>query len=387
MAHIHQKPLSRHARLKNYLTSLALGLLIGCFALIAAACSGGVGASDGGTPPDGPKKPLAVADPITVKVAVVIQDPHVPSAGNKRLHEVFKTPGYTFTWHDPHKLMEDYRDTLNSVSGGAVQYEIVKVIDDDLFFTRFKDADTLMTKEDVFTYLTDPNWETFREKGTTFDYAALIDYYGFCGMRDRGEIHEVWVWTFPYAGMWESTYAGEGAFWLNSNPVEGTPCVDLLTVMGLNYEREMSLALESYGHRFESVMRKVYGRWDNHADDKNNWELYTTIDSISKGHGHIGNIHFPPNGTFDYDWRNATTVTTYADSWAFYPNLVEENPRQVNCEEWNCDHLGYMCWWYRHIPHFEGLNEADGHLNNWWHYVVDYNDALEQENQLRNESK
>ncbi|WP_262245284.1 hypothetical protein [Parapedobacter soli] len=350
------------------------------------ACSGGVGTTEDGVS-DGSKTSLEVADPITVKVAVVIQDPRVPSADNKRLHEVFKTPGYTFTWHDPRKLMEDYRDTLISVSGGAVKYEIVEVIDDDLFFTRFKEADTLMTKDEVFTYLADPNWETFRERGTTFDYAALIDHYGFCGMRDRGEIHEVWVWTFPYAGMWESTYAGEGAFWLNSNPVEGTSCVDLLTVMGLNYEREMSLAMESYGHRFESVMRKVYGRWDGQAEDKNNWELYTTFDSISPGGAHIGNIHFPPNGTADYDYRNTTTVNTFADSWAFYPNLVAENPRAVNCEEWDCSHLGYMCWWYRHIPHFKGLNKADGHLNNWWHYVVDYNDALRMEEQLRNESK
>ena len=63
-----------------------------------------------------------VADPIIVKVAVVIEDPKIPSKGNKRMHEAFKTPGYKFEWHDPQKLMEDYRDSLNSLSGGAVRY-------------------------------------------------------------------------------------------------------------------------------------------------------------------------------------------------------------------------------------------------------------------------
>lgn len=343
-----------------------------------------VAASWGGTlRAQDPPAPLKTADPITVRVAVVIQNPPIPSMGNKRIHELFKTPGYTFQWHDPRDLMEAYRDTLNSVSGGAVKYEIVKIYDDSLFFTRLKNEEKLLSRDRVAELLAEPGWETLKEQGTSFDYQQFIAHYGFCEMRDRGEIQEVWLWTFPYGGTWESTFAGEGAFWLNSNPVEGTSCKDLLTVMGLNYEREMSLALESYGHRFESVMRKVYGRWDNKAARRNNWELFTSYDKVTPGKAHIGNIHFPPNGLSDYHWINETYVDTYADSWAFYPHVEETRPRRVNCKEWDCSHLGYMCWWYRHVPHFEGLNPADGHLNNWWHYVVDYNDALKREQKLR----
>ena len=250
------------------------------------------------------QKVLPVADPVTVKVAVVIQDPRIASMGNKRMHEIFKTPGYTFQWHDPYKLMNDYRDTLNAVSGGAIRYEIVKVYDDTLFFTRLKDEKELLSLDRIVQLLNEPKWETFRAKSTAFDYNSFIDHYDFCEMRDKGEINEVWLWTFPYGGTWESTFAGEGAFWLNSNPVKGTSCKDLLIVMGLNYEREMSLALESYGHRMESIMRKVYGRWDNKASDRNNWEIFTTIDMKVSGKGQVGNIHFPPNGTSDYNWIN-----------------------------------------------------------------------------------
>jgi hypothetical protein len=328
------------------------------------------------------QKVLQTAEPITVKVAVVIQDPPIPSMGNKRMHELFKTPGYTFQWHDPRELMKAYRDTLNAVSGGAIRYEIVKVYDDSLFFTRVKGEKDLLGLTQVVQLLQEPKWETFRAKGTQFDYNRFIDHYGFCEMRDKGEIQEVWLWSFPYGGTWESTFAGEGAFWLNSDPVQGTNCKDLLTVMGLNYEREMSLALESYGHRFESIMRKVYGRWDNTAANRNNWEIFTTIDMKQKDKAHIGNIHFPPNGIKDYDWINKTVVNTYADAWYHYPVIKETKARTVDCQEWKCTHLGYMTWWFRHVPHFKGLNKSDGHLNNWWHYVVDYNAAMKLEKKM-----
>lgn len=320
------------------------------------------------------------AETLTVKVAVVVQDPVIPGT-NKRLHEYFKTPGYTFQWHNPWELTAAYADTLQAISNDVIKYEIVEIYDDSIFFSKFKDSDELFSLNDVVKYLGEPGWKSFKERGTTFDYNAFIHYYGFGEMRDKGEINEVWVWTFPYAGMWESTYCGKGAFWLNSEPVENPSNELLLTIMGLNYEREMSLALESYGHRFESVMRKVYGRWDYSQpySRKNNWELYTIYDKVLPGHAHIGNIHFPPNGQQDYDVKNQLEVSTAADTWANYPNIENERRRKVNCSEWDCSHLGYMCWWFRHIPHYKGINPNDGKLNNWWHYVVDYNDAIKKQ--------
>ena len=331
--------------------------------------------------------PYTIADTITVKVAVVIQNPKIVSKGNKRMHEAFVTPGRLYKWHDPKKLMEDYKDSLNSLSGGVINYEIVKVYDDDQLFTHFKNEEEILSLQKIVELLSEPDWATLKKGNTTFNYKKFIEYYGFCVMRDKGEINEVWLWTFPFAGAWESTFAGINSFWLNSNPVQGTTCKDLLTVMGLNYERDMSLALESYGHRFESIMRKVYGRWDHTLKELNNWELYTSYDKIAPGKAHIGNIHFPPNGLNDYDWKNITKVKTFANTWYTYPLLTPVTPRLVNCEEWHCSHLGYMSWWYRHIPKYEGLNPMDGHLNNWWHYVVDYNAATKLEQELEQQQK
>jgi hypothetical protein len=35
-----------------------------------------------------------------------------------------------------------------------------------------------------------------------------------------------------------------------------------------------------------------------------------------------------------------------------------------------------MSWWFRHLPHFTCKN-GDGILNNWWTYIVDYNEGRE----------
>ncbi|MBN1351124.1 T9SS type A sorting domain-containing protein [candidate division KSB1 bacterium] len=39
-----------------------------------------------------------------------------------------------------------------------------------------------------------------------------------------------------------------------------------------------------------------------------------------------------------------------------------------------------MRWWFRHLPRYTGI--TDGVLNNWWHYIVDYNGAVALAEQL-----
>lgn len=331
-------------------------------------------------------------DPWNVKVAVVIQNPMIDG---KRAHEVLNTPGRDFVWNNPWELNEVYRQTLEELSAGTVEYEIVEIIDSDKYFTYLRESNERLTEERVIELLQEPNWQTLRDEGSRFDYHAFVEYYGFDEKRDADEVHEVWVWTFPYAGMWESHMMGEGAFWLNSHPAENPTCTEKLVIMGLNYERDLACALESYGHRFESVLMEVYGWWDydnkNHKDELTTWELYAAYgkvyDKFEPGKAHIGNLHFGPNSQFDYDWRNEEDfVYTYADEWNNYPilNFKDAVPRYVNCSEWDCTHIGYMKWWYSHLPKYEGINPTDNKLNNWWYYVVHYDKAVEYEQELLN---
>ena len=323
-----------------------------------------------------------------VKVAVVIQDPIVDG---KRIHETFITPGYTFKWNDPWQLAKDYEAALEEVSHGVVDYQVTEIIDSKDYFTFLRKSGEKLNESRMIELLREPGWKTLKEEETGFDYKAFIEYYGFDKKRDAGEINEVWVWAPPMAGMWESNMSGKDAFWINSEPTEGVNCKEHLCVMGLNYERDLACALESYSHRFESTMMKVYGWWDydnkNTKEQLTTWELYAAYAKIynkyEPGMSHVGNVHYPPNGVHDYDWTNKTKVMSFADNWYNYPNVKEENPREMDCSEWNCTHIGYMKWWLSHMPHFKGINPKDGKLNNWWYYVVNYNEAVKEESKLR----
>ncbi len=332
------------------------------------------------------------ADVITVKVAVVYENPIIQPQ-NKRIHELIITPGHTFRWNDPATLSRNYEKALEEVSGYTVDYQVVQEIDATQLFTYLKNDPQKrhLTIEEVAYYLGEENWNTFKTVGTSYDYNAMVKYYGFDKMRDNGEIHEVWVWSFPYGGMWESHMMGEDAFWINSPPNENPSCTELLSIMGLSYERDLACALESYGHRFESTMMKVYGWWD--YDNKTSlsqlttWEKYSAYgikyDGFENGKSQVGNVHFPPNGLKDYDFANETYILSYANEWLNYPFIRGTEAERVNRTVWGNPEgswqLGWMKYYLSHLPHFKGINPNDGKLNNWWHYVVDYKGAIKKQ--------
>ena len=357
--------------------------------------------------PEGPAQSdeERIADPLTIKVAVLYEDPVMPGT-DKYMHEVCTVGGRGSRWYDPTVQVKKFEADLEEASHGVVQYEIVKEVRAERLFS-FDNTKTGPEKK-YFSL------ETMRDSiyanglecpglgsGVEYDYVGMLKYYGFDKMRDNGEIHEVWVYNHPGSGMYESRLIGNGAFWCNSPGIStGAPCKELVTVMFCNYERTTDLALHSYGHRFESIMTQVYGSWRNRSAgnlparkaELNNWELYAShsleYEKYEPGYAQIGCTHFPPNGQYDYDYSNRSTyVYTYADSWYSYPDMVQENPRRVNCSEWKNDQQGWMMYFFSHMPHFKGLNEDvdDLHLNNWWYYVVDYNAARKYERQLLNE--
>lgn len=71
-----------------------------------------------------------------------------------------------------------------------------------------------------------------------------------------------------------------------------------------------------------------------------------------------GNIHYPPNGTSDYDYANSSPVPSNCDDFANYPDLGDpaETAKPVN--------------WFSHLPSNEGCG-PDEVASNWWRYFVD----------------
>ncbi len=359
-----------------------------------------------------------VAEPLTIKVAIVYEDPLIPdtfpdnrkdNGEQKRLHEYCTVRNSGPRWNNPVAQAVKFEADLEESSHGVVQYEVVETVWSDQFWTFDNRKYSLNDDDKKYITLDTLVNHVFAAgapevpgigAGMEFDYEAMIRHYGFGEKRDRGEVHEVWVYTHPACGMYESRLVGKDAFWCNSGGInDASICQDLLTVMFCNYERTTDLALHSYAHRVESIMKKVYNdRWEYNTSLKenlNNWELYSAhsieFNKYESGYSHVGNCHWPFNSEGDYDYGNTRRVYTYADVWYSYPDLRDaENKkaaRYINSSEWGSDQQGYMMWFFGHLPHFKGLNEDldDLHLNNWWYYIVDYNAAMKYEKRLQRE--
>ncbi|MDZ7331737.1 MAG: T9SS type A sorting domain-containing protein [candidate division KSB1 bacterium] len=322
------------------------------------------------------------AKPLYRKVAVVIQDQIIDFTHKRRIHEVRG-------WNDPMRYIYQLIDTFNEVSDGVVQYQIADVRNDQVVFSRM---DGEFMTIDTLAYFFGSNSRLYGretpgtlqyiaeiENRVKFDYNAMIDYYDFANKRNMEMIHEVWVYAWPFAAMYESQLVGPNAFWYNSPPLSHPGLQKQLPVMGWNYERDLACALESYGHRSESAISHAFGGWNTRSPNPTDWDIFTRIDKDFPGMAHVGSIHFPPNGLHDYDFANPRYVVTYADNWKRYPIILNQT-RVINASEWGFSHEGYMRWWFNHLPRYEGV--TDSMLNNWWHYIVDYEGAVEQAKRL-----
>jgi hypothetical protein len=298
---------------------------------------------------------------VTPKVLIINFDPAIRSKGGRRLQKVLG-------WNDPRRLTEGYVADLAECSAGYVRYRIVD----------WQDVDAFPVKKDGFRYTDDSYVRCWTGGGgwhqpDAVDYVAIFRDFDVPQRIERDEIDEVWLWGFPYAGFWESTMAGRGAYFCNSPPVEGVRTSRIFVTMGFNYERGDGEMLESFGHRVESILRHVFGSWE--PRETHAWNRFTLHDSVAPGRAGCGNVHFAPNSERDYDWGNRRVVWSTCDDWLFYPHLTGQR-RQVNCREWgNGDTRAHHRWWLQHLPHAEG--RSDGKLNNWWAYVTDFNRFLE----------
>lgn len=320
--------------------------------------------------------------PMTIKVAVVYQDPVLPSTN--RIHEEFH-------WRDPRVLVASLVKHFRECTDSVVNFQITEVVEATQLFTRLRGQ--FMTVDQYAALLKEPGWGTLKAASDSgllaFDYREFVKHYHFDEKRNNGQIDEVWVFAAPYLAMYESQLLGPNAFWWNSPPIkDGTALTKLLSVMGLNYERGVDQAFHSFGHRTESAMIQAYKEatgkpWNPKSTTPTPWDLFTRIQKDMPGEAHVGNIHFPPNGTSDYNYNNQTLVTSFAENWYRYPILLNMS-RQVNVATWyytpgeplaeGQDHLGYLRWWYGHLPRYVGI--TDGVLNNWWYYVTDYEAAV-----------
>ena len=296
-----------------------------------------------------------VKDSVEKKVLVIIHNPVMENRGGKKLSD-------SYGWRDPDELVVGYIESIKDASYGYLNYKVVERIE----------VDEYPLKKDGFAYTDESFAEAWEQKKfhdpDAVDYHEIVRKFDILNKVKSGQIDEVFLMSMPFAGYWESHMGGPRAFWCNSGPLENTDAADRrFIIMGFNYERQIGEMLESFGHRVESIMDRVYKKHDGH----NYWKQFIRYDKKNPSEAECGNVHFAPNSVRDYDWGNTARVESYCDDWLTFPNLPRKK-RTVDCSEWgNGGITEHHMWWLKHLPHAEG--DTDGIANNWWHYIADPN--------------
>jgi hypothetical protein len=294
---------------------------------------------------------------VTKKVLVLNYDPVLTNHGSMHLHEYMR-------WGNPRELTTNYLADLTEVSGNYVRWA-----------PTFVDLNAWPVQKDGFLY-DESSYLAAARSGKyhspdAVDYLRIIQQFELDRRVKAGEVDEVILWGGPGFGYYESQMVGPGAYWCNSDGIARAG-VPLYVVMGLNYERGVDCALESFGHRSESILSHVYGSGNSGTAVQHLWDKFMCIAKDAPGSAACGNVHYPPNGTSDYDYGNTNAVSSLADDWLLnYPNFKNAS-RVFNAAEWNFNHRLYLKWWFGHMPRKPGCY-TDGKLNNWWGYLVDFN--------------
>jgi hypothetical protein len=300
--------------------------------------------------------PLPLPAPITRRVLMITHNPILRTQGGKTLEQYFR-------WNNADALAQGYSDDVREISFGYANYQIVERIV----------VDGYPLKRDGYRYTEASYLQAWQmrqfHQPDGVDYHALEQEFHWIERVNRSEIDEVWLFGHPYGGYWESHMAGPGAFWCNSAPMERTSHARRkFVIMGFNFERGVGEMLEDLGHRAESTLYKVFEKTRGEA---NLFERFTRYEKRHPGQAEVGNVHFAPNSTRDYDWGNPTPVLSRCDNWHRFPNL-EGELRVVTCADWgDGDIRRHHKWWMRHFPHYEG--QRDGIAWNWWKYIIDPN--------------
>lgn len=307
----------------------------------------------------GPTDSLGAPLVVSPRVLLIVIDPVVDLATGEKLTQRMK-------WYRPEDLIATFMDDTVADSAGLARFEIVKRIDVNEF----------PVKADGFRYTARTYLDVIKKIAPAhspdmIDYKDFLARYNILEQVENNEIDEVWAFAYPFAGFYESTMGGVGAFFCNSDPIPNTSsCPRRFIIMGLSYERGPGEVLHSFGHRAESIMDRVYRRT---RGDANLWHRFTRYDQTDPGGAQVGTIHFPPNGEKDYDYGNTRMVASACDDWYNFPNFTGAM-RQVNNTEWGGEIRVYTNWWLKHLPKVGG--QTNGIANNWWQYILDPNRVI-----------
>jgi hypothetical protein len=293
-----------------------------------------------------------------IKTLVIVYDPVMDAVSGRTLSEYMR-------WNRVEDLAKGYMSDIVESSGGLARFQVTQRIDVDGF----------PAKVDGYQYNPPSYLDVIRGAARPYappevDYHAIVKRFDLLQRVASGEIDEVWVFSFPHAGFYESIMGGPGAFWCNAPPLKQTEAAGRrFIIMGFSFERGVGEMLENMGHRAESILEKTFER---QSGEDNLWKRFIRYQKTAPGLAAVGNIHFAPNSQKDYDWNNPDPVLSECDDWLYNFPDFKGVVRTVTANEWgNGDTREHHKWWFRHIPRVAGRRKGISH--NWWQYIMDPN--------------
>jgi hypothetical protein len=262
----------------------------------------------------------------------------------------------------------------------------------------------------------DRNSARFPRDGTALDYGAL---YEMLDLAERTDINEVWLLAdhTDHTAPWETVEVkcaydehfrpvGHVFDAGNSGPHTAPWIGRSLRILFVNFARGVGCAMESLGHSLERMATcgalpylepyfREYAMLDldrryglpfeslylkgrdavsypapTTLEYRAGWRRRRVEDYVPAG----GNVHFMPNGRFDYDLDNTQIVLSTIETWR------QENEQN---RPWRPDALDryrdlapdcmgrWVVYWRQNMPGLGNLALADGNrwMKNWWPFL------------------
>ncbi len=220
-----------------------------------------------------------------------------------------------------------------------------------------------------------------------FPYVQYVQEQQICQQAKAVNADEIWIYSPPYILAYEAFMIGPTAgFFVNGPDYTVVECEKHYIVVNAAYDTPNNL-LHSYGHRIESTIDYLMRNFSA-SDRIRYWERFSarTEATRTSGSAFCGNVHFPFNYRFEYDYAAPTAKQSTCADFANFPNYTGAQTTQ-ECSAWGCTDRGWEKYWFSFIPDNTGTTtivdrtgRSYAFKNDWWYYL------LYPENALRSES-
>ncbi len=213
-------------------------------------------------------------------------------------------------------------------------------------------------------------------------------------------VKEIWVWGYHFAGMVQpesnmsSPTTGDisNSFrWNDDLPVYDRT----YTLYGYNFGRTNNEAVHNHGHQLEAIL--------GHVEPTLFWKDF--VGQFANGvwrTGRAGWTHMPPNTTVDYDYHNATQVSSDIEDWQPEQNggtrligstrwrdLVYnwpsgsvptiDGPEDFSQGSRQRAESQWYIYWMQNMPgRNSGIPFFTGQMTNWWRFTGDWDAAIQE---------